>query len=68
MFHAFCQILTTCSSVHKIKVIHTTYQQVVYNSGGKKCFVEKNSRFSCFLRQKHLFSVDNPVYSVYKQW
>lgn len=43
-----------------------TYPQIVYNNGGKQDFVEKSCRFSCFLRQKYQFSVDNPVHSVHK--
>jgi hypothetical protein len=67
MFDAFCQNLTTCCGVNKIKVIHMTYPQAVYNSGGKLNFVGKNCSFPCFLKQKYLFSVDNPVYTVYKR-
>jgi len=43
-----------------------TYPQAVYNSGEKKLFEEKNGSFPRFLKQKHLFSVDNPVYTVHK--
>ena len=58
---------TTCSGVNKIKVIHTTYPQVVHNNDEKKCFDGKRRSFPRFLEQKHLFSVDNPVHTVYKQ-
>ena len=67
MCEVFCQQFTTCSGVYKIKVIHTTYPQVVYNSDEKTDFTSKNCCFPFFLMQKHLFSVDNPVHSVYKQ-
>ena len=44
-----------------------TYPQAVYNSGGKLDFVKKSCSFPCFLQQKRLFSVDNPVHTVYKR-
>ena len=66
MFDAFRLCFTICSGVYKIKVIHMTYPQAVYNSGDKKHFAGNKSCFPRFLEEKHLFSVDNPVYSVYK--
>ena len=66
MFDAFCQNLTTCCGVNKIKVIHMTYPQDVHNSGEKKCFAGKSCGFPRFYQQKYRFSVDNPVHSVYK--
>ena len=67
MFGDFNQCFTTYSGVNKIKVIHMTYPQIVYNSGGKLDFVRKSCCFSRFLKKKHLFSVDNPVHTVYKR-
>ena len=67
MFDVYYCFFTTCSGVNKIKVIHMTYPQVVYNSGEDKGFVGKSYCFSRFLKEKHLFFVDNPVHSVYKQ-
>ena len=64
MFGAFHQRFTTCCGVNKMKVIHMTYPQAVYNNGGKKGFTGKNCCFSRFLKEKHLFSVDNSVHSV----
>ena len=58
---------TTCSGVNKIKVIHTTYPQAVHNNDEKMCFDGKRWSFPRFWGQKHLFSVDNPVHTVYKQ-
>ena len=36
MFGSFHQRFTTCCGVNKMKVIHMTYPQAVYNNGGKK--------------------------------
>lgn len=66
MFGAFHQRFTTYCGVNKMKVIHMTYPQAVYNNGGKKDFTGKNCCFSRFLKEKHLFSVDNSVHSVHK--
>ena len=74
MFGSFHQRFTTCCGVNKMKVIgvnkmkviHMTYPQAVYNNGGKKGFTGKNCCFSSFLKEKHLFSVDNSVHSVHK--
>ena len=63
---AFYRFFTICSGVNKIKVIHMTYPQAVYNSGETMRFPEKSCSFPRFLKQKHLFSVDNPVHIVYK--
>ena len=67
MFDALYCFFTICSGVNKIKVIHMTYPQVVYNNSGKLDFVRKSCCFSRFLKKKHLFSVDNPVHTVYKR-
>ena len=66
MFGSFHQRFTTCCGVNKMKVIHMTYPQAVYNNGGKKGFTGKNCCFSRFLKEKHLFSVDNSMHSVHK--
>ena len=66
MFGAFHQRFTTYCGVNKMKVIHMTYPQAVYNNGGKKVFIGKNCCFSRFLKEKHLLSVDNSVHSVHK--
>ena len=66
MCGVFYRLFTICSGVNKIKVIHMTYPQAVYNSGKKRRFPEKSCSFPRFLKQKHLFSVDNSVYIVYK--
>lgn len=63
----FHRSFTTCSGVNKIKVIHITYPQAVYNNDEKMCFGGKRWSFPRFLEQKHRFSVDNPVHTVYKQ-
>ena len=57
MFDAFHQRFTTCCGVNKMKVIHMTYPQAVYNNGGKKGFTGKNCCFSRFLKEKPLFSI-----------
>lgn len=66
MFRVFYRCFTTYSGVYKSKVIHMTYPQVVYNKEEKRCFAGKSCCFPRFLELKHLFSVDNPVHTVYK--
>ena len=67
MFRVFCRSFTIYSGVHKIKVMHMTYPQAVDNPGGNYGFAGKSCCFPRFLKQKHLFSVDNPVHTVYTQ-
>ena len=50
MCGVFYQCFTTCSGVHKIKVIHMTYPQDVHNSGEKKCFAGKSCGFPRILQ------------------
>lgn len=38
MFGAFHRRFTTCCGVNKMKVIHKTYPQVVYNNDVKRDF------------------------------
>ena len=66
MYGAFYRLFTTYCGVNKNQVIHMTYPQVVYIHGEKVRFAVKNCCFPCFLKKKHLFSVDNPVHTVYK--
>ena len=66
MFGAFHQRFTTYCGVNKMKVIHMTYPQAVHNHGEKEQFAGKSFSFPHFLKQKHLFSVDNSVHSVHK--
>ena len=63
---AFYRFFTICSGVNKIKVIHMTYPQAVHNHGEKEQFAGKSCSFPHFLKQKHLFSVDNSVHTVHK--
>lgn len=66
MFGAFHQRFTTYCGVNKMKVIHMTYPQAVYNNGGKRILPERIAVFHVFKKEKHLFSVDNSVHSVHK--
>ena len=54
MFDAFHQRFTTCCGVNKMKVIHMTYPQAVYNNGGKKekGFYRKELLFFTFFKGK----------------
>ena len=66
MCDSFYRIFTRCCGVHKITVIHNTYPQTVHNTVEKRDFVVKNVKNPRFFNEKHLFSVDNPVHTVYK--
>ena len=66
MCGVFYQLFTTYCGVNKIKVIHMTYPQAVYNHDEEEHFAGKSCGFPRFLKQKRLFSVDNSVHTVHK--